>query len=116
MNFIPCRVVAHDSETATVELTNGCQLKIADRHGLEGECVVAVRPEDITLSRTGAVECRIEVRNYLGNLIDYKISAGTQIIRVQTANTAVYEEGAGLTFTIERASLLPSFEARQSRA
>lgn len=111
MNFIPCRVIGHDSETATVELTNGRQLKIADHHGRQGECMIAVRPEDIVLSRTGAIDCQIEVRNYLGNLVDYKIRAGTQVIRVQTPNTAIFEEGDRLTFTIQRASLLAALDA-----
>ena len=65
-----------------------------------------LRPEDIVLGRDGEIPCRVEVRNYMGNLIDYRVSAARQILRVQTPNTEIFEEGDELGFTINRAMLL----------
>jgi iron(III) transport system ATP-binding protein len=112
MNFLSCRVVERSADTATVEFLGGCRLTIADRSGQDGECTVAARPEDIVLSSSGTVPCCIEVRNYLGNLIDYKVKAHDQVLRVQTPNTYIFEEGENLALAIQRAMLLPSFTAK----
>lgn len=105
MNFLPCRVVERLANAATVELLNGHSLTISDHSGQVGECTLAVRPEDITLSRTGPMACRVEVRNFLGNLIDYKVRAGGQTLQVQTPNSEMYAEGEELAITIHRAML-----------
>jgi iron(III) transport system ATP-binding protein len=105
MNFLPGRVVERTAEEATVELFGGYRLTIPDQGGQNGECTVAVRPEDITLSRTGSIRCRVEVRNYLGNLIDYKVYVANEMLRVQTPKTDIFEEGDELGLTIHRAML-----------
>jgi iron(III) transport system ATP-binding protein len=114
MNFFSGRVVERTRETATVELLGGYRLKINDRSGRDGECTVAARPEDITLGPSGGISCLIEVRNYLGNLIDYKVKAEDHVLRVQTPNTEIFEEGEKLALTIQRAMLLPSWSAEQT--
>lgn len=105
MNFLPCRVVGRRHEAVTVEVFGRHRVTATDHGGQEGPCLLAARPEDIGLSRTGPIPCRVEMRNYLGNLIDYKVRAGTEILRVQTPNTEVFEEGEELGFTIGRAML-----------
>jgi iron(III) transport system ATP-binding protein len=105
MNFLPCYVVDRSRETATVELQGGHRVTIADRSSHAGACTIAARPEDITLDRAGQIPCQVEVRNYLGNLIDYKVRAGDETLRVQTRNTEVFEEGDKLGVTIHRALL-----------
>lgn len=105
MNFLPCRVVERSAGTATVELQGSHRMTIADRSSHDGTCTIAARPEDITLDPAGQIPCQVEVRNYLGNLIDYKVRAGEQILRVQTRNTEVFEEGDKLGLTIHRAML-----------
>jgi iron(III) transport system ATP-binding protein len=105
MNFIPGRILGRDGEQATVEFLGGHRINVAARSGLSGECVVAVRPEDISLSRTGSIRCRVEVRNYAGNLIDYKVRSGDEALRVQTPNTEVFNEGEELYVTIHKAML-----------
>lgn len=47
----------------------------------------------------------MEVRNYLGNLIDYKVLTSGRTLRVQTPNTEIFEEGEELGLTIHRAML-----------
>ncbi len=105
MNFLPCRVISRNAEGAAVEVLGGHRLTIADRSTHDGECTLAVRPEDITVSRTGQIRCRVEARNYLGNLIDYKVLASGRTLRVQTPNTEIFEEGEELGLTIHRAML-----------
>jgi ABC-type Fe3+/spermidine/putrescine transport system ATPase subunit len=77
---------------------------------LTGECVVAVRPEDISLSQAGPIRCRVEVSNYSGHLIDYKVRADGVVLRVQTPKT-IYKEGEELGFKIERAMLFAAHES-----
>jgi ABC-type Fe3+/spermidine/putrescine transport system ATPase subunit len=111
MNFVPGRIISREGEVATVELLSGHRLSVADRSDLRGECFVAVRPEDISLSPAGSIRCQVEVRSYAGHLIDYKIRAEGVVLRVQTAKTEIYQEGDEVGFAIERALL---FAARES--
>jgi len=111
MNFVPGRILSRNGEEATVEFLSGHRLSVADRSGLSGECVVAVRPEDISLGQTGPIRCRVEVRNYAGHLIDYKVRADGAVLRVQTAKTEVYKEGEELGLAVQQAIL---FAARES--
>lgn len=114
MNFLPGRVLGRSGEEATVEFLGGHRLNVADRSGLSGGCVVAVRPEDITLSLTGPIRCRVEVRNYSGNLVDYKVRADDAVLRVQTPKTEIFAEGKELGITIHRAMLFQLGEGRGS--
>jgi iron(III) transport system ATP-binding protein len=111
MNFVPGRIVGRSGEQATVEFLGSHRLNVIDRNGLTGECVVAVRPEDIFLSQTGAIRCQVQVSSYSGHLIDYKVRADGVVLRVQTPKTAFYKEGEELGVTIARAML---FAARES--
>jgi len=105
MNFVPARVVSRKGEEAVVEFLGSHRLNVIDGSGVSGECVVAVRPEDISLSQTGTIRCRVEVSSYSGHLIDYKVTADGAVLRVQTSKTAIYKEGAELGLTIDRAML-----------
>ena len=111
MNFVPGRIVSRREQAATVEFLGSHRLDVMDRSGVTGECVVAVRPEDIALSPAGSIRCRVEVSSYSGHLIDYKVRADGVVLRVQTPKTAIYKEGEELGFVIERAML---FAARPS--
>jgi iron(III) transport system ATP-binding protein len=111
MNFVPGRIINRAGESATVEFLSGHRLSVADRGELSGECLVAVRPEDISLSPAGPIRCRVEVRSYAGHLIDYKVRADGAVLRVQTAKTEIYQEGEEVGFAVERALL---FAARES--
>ncbi|HXG50690.1 MAG TPA: ABC transporter ATP-binding protein [candidate division Zixibacteria bacterium] len=105
MNFIPCSVVAREGETAVVELAGGARLEVLDPRGHRGRCTLAVRPEDITFDGSGPIACRIEMRSYLGNLIDYRVRADGETLRVQTSNAADFREGQELRLTIHKAML-----------
>jgi ABC-type Fe3+/spermidine/putrescine transport system ATPase subunit len=116
MNFVPARILSRSGDQATIEFLGSHRLNVIDRSGLSGACVVAVRPEDICLSPAGPIRCRVEVSNYSGHLIDYKVRADGAVLRVQTPKTAIYRDGAELGFTIERAMLFAARESEGSAA
>ena len=105
MNFLPCSVVARDGDMAIVELLGGVRVTVSDPARHQGRCILAVRPEDISLDRVGPIPCRVEMRSYLGSLIDYRVRAGPEPLRVQTASTASFSEGEQLGLAIQRAML-----------
>jgi iron(III) transport system ATP-binding protein len=105
MNFIPGRILGRSEEAAMVEFLGGHRLNVTDRSSLSGDCIVAVRPEDISLGPKGPIRCRVEVRNYSGHLIDYKVRADGGVLRVQTAKNEIYPEGEELGLSIHRAML-----------
>jgi iron(III) transport system ATP-binding protein len=111
MNFVPGRIVDRSTEEATVEFLGAHRLRVSDRSRLSGACVVAVRPEDISLGTAGAIRCRVEISSYSGHLIDYKVSVNGALLRVQTPKTAIYREGDELGLTVDRAML---FAARET--
>lgn len=116
MNFVPGLIVDRKGEQVVVEFFGGHRLDVRDRSSLKGECVIAIRPEDIFLSSAGAVRCRVEVSSYSGHLIDYKVSINGAVLRVQSPKTAIYQEGVELGLTIERAILFGAREADQASA
>jgi iron(III) transport system ATP-binding protein len=105
MNFLPARIVDRSEERTMLEIFGGHRLGIPERTRLSGECLLAVRPEDISLGAAGAIPCRVEVSSYSGHLIDYKIRTDGAVLRVQTPKTEIYREGQELGFNIERAIL-----------
>jgi iron(III) transport system ATP-binding protein len=111
MNFFPGRILARNREQATIEFLGGHRLTVADSHDLSGDCLVAVRPEDISLSPTGPIRCRVEVRSYTGHLIDYKVRADGAVVRVQTVNTEIFQEGEELGMAVHRAMLFAGSES-----
>ncbi|HTN72376.1 MAG TPA: TOBE domain-containing protein, partial [Methylomirabilota bacterium] len=108
------RILGRDGDAVTVEFLGSHRLDVTDRKRLSGNCVVAVRPEDISLGQTGPIRGRVEVRNYSGHLIDYKFRADGNVLRVQTPNTEIFREGEELGITIHRAMLFtaPETESR----
>jgi iron(III) transport system ATP-binding protein len=115
MNFIPGRIVGRSGEACTVEILGGYRVNAVNQSAFDGECTVAVRPEDISLSLAGPLRCRIEVRNYSGHLIDYQISSRGTLLRVQTPKTTIYQEGEEIGFAIERALLFAAAQDSSSR-
>ena len=108
MNFLPATVLAHEGAAARVAV-EGAEWPAENPSRLTGTALMAVRPEDIELGATPGVPARVEVRNFLCNLVEYKIrlTSGTAV-RVQGASSVVYEEGASVTMGIHRGIL---FEA-----
>jgi iron(III) transport system ATP-binding protein len=111
MNFLAGRILSRNGKEATVEFLGSHRLNVADGGELTGQCVVAVRPEDISLSRTGPIRCRVAVRYYSGNFIDYKVEADRALLRVQTPKTEILKEGEETGLVIHRAMLFAAPES-----
>ena len=63
---------------------------------LAGECVLAVRPEQITLSKTGGmVEGIMSPRFYMGDSVEYRVKVKDHIVRViqKGAGYNTYQDG-----------------------
>jgi iron(III) transport system ATP-binding protein len=114
MNFVAGRIVGRRGDDATFDFLGDHRLDVADRSGLDGDCVVAIRPEDISLSDRGLIRGRVEVRNYSGHLIDYKVKTDGAVLRVQTPKTEIYQEGEELGLAIQHAMLFAVAESRSA--
>lgn len=104
MNFLPGVVLARQGEQILVEML-GQRVRLVDRSALAGRVMVAVRPEDLVMRRDGDIAGTVEVRNFMGNFIDYKVRVADRTLRVQTPNSQVYTEGERVTLRVERALL-----------
>lgn len=94
MNFLKCRVISKHDDGVEIELSpTGYKLRIYSRSEIEGESLLAVRPENIILNDREGIPCVIRSRIFLGNMIDYKVEVNDQLIRIQTPMTQVYDEG-----------------------
>ncbi|MDQ7848772.1 MAG: ABC transporter ATP-binding protein [Armatimonadota bacterium] len=104
MNFLPGRVLARQGEQVVVEVL-GQRIPIVDRSALVGPVMVAVRPEDLVMGQEGHMAGTVEVRNFMGSFIDYKVRVADRTLRVQTPNAQVYGEGERVALRVERALL-----------
>ena len=112
VNFLEGRVVARQGEMATVLVGEGLPLEVALAPGTADRALVSIRPEHITLSRSGGgpgtVQGIVERRFYLGNQTDYFIQvAGTQIRVSAGALEESFAEGDPVTLRLERALAFP---------
>ncbi|MGH2373595.1 MAG: ABC transporter ATP-binding protein [bacterium] len=108
MNFLPATVVATEAGTARVAI-DGYQCRAENPGGISGRATVAVRPEDLDLGSGPGIPGRVEVRGFLGNIVEYRVRlAGGEALRAQAAPSAPHEEGAAVSVTIRRAMLFDS--------
>ncbi len=105
MNFLPATVVATEAGTSRVAL-DGYQCRAENPGGISGRATVAVRPEDLDLGSGPGIPGRVEVRGFLGNIVEYRVRLTSgAAVRVQAAPSAPYEEGAVVSVAIRRAML-----------
>ncbi len=77
VNFIPGKA------TATSVSINGIDAVFANTSKLEGDVMVAVRPENIDISKTqGHIPAKLLHHFYLGDSIDYRVKVGEYDLRV----------------------------------
>lgn len=110
MNFLPGTVLARQGQQVVVEML-GHRVRLDDRSTLAGPVMVAVRPEDLVVGRDGDMAGTVEVRNFMGNFIDYKVRVADRTLRVQTSNAQVYAEGERVMLRVERALLFAAEDA-----
>ncbi len=107
MNFLPAQIIAAEPGTARV-IVDGYECRAENPSGILGQAAMAVRPEDMTLGDEG-LPGRIGVRNFLGNLVEYKVELeGGLTVRVQAPPGEFHEEGAPVRVGIRRALLFES--------
>ena len=134
MNFLPGRLLGRDAAGAVVEVL-GRRLRLpaegpaAPSAGSAGgpsagsgggppaggPVLVAVRPEDVALDPDGEIPCTVEVRNFMGNVVDYKVRADGHVLRVQTPPGVTVEEGTHLRLRLTRVLLFPATEDAPDR-
>ncbi len=87
VNFVPGDV--RDDRV----FVRGTDVSFPNTAGLpSGEGVIAVRPENITLSRTGGMLTgTVKHRFYMGATVDYRIQVGEHILRVMTHGSMYHQ-------------------------
>ena len=68
-----------------------------------GAMTVATRPSEIKFISTGGIRGRVRRRTYLGEVVDYSIEIGEQLLRVQTSRGEQgFAEGENCSMRFER--------------
>ncbi|MGQ0570770.1 MAG: ABC transporter ATP-binding protein [Armatimonadota bacterium] len=105
MNFLPATVVSRKEGVARVAV-GGYECRAENPANLSGQVTMAVRPEDVELGAASGLPARIEVRNFLGNLVEFKVRlAQGAAVRVQASPSVSYDEGASVTLGLRRGIL-----------
>jgi iron(III) transport system ATP-binding protein len=105
MNFLPVQIVSRDGARARVRVED-YECPAENPGSLTGPATMAVRPEDMEIGALPGLPARIEVRNFLGNLVEFKVRVGAgAAVRVQAPPSAAFEEGDAVTVGIKRGIL-----------
>lgn len=107
MNFIPGRVVGSIESGVVLRLRSGAEVEIEGSSARSGDCVAAVRPEDIVLGAECGIECEVDVRIFLGNVIEYRVRIGEDLLRVQTSAAMRLEPGDRTVARIQHGLVFP---------
>ena len=107
MNFVPCTVVGRVRDDVKIRLRNGVEFLIEDSSAPQGECTLAVRPEDIILGVDDGIECEVNVRVFLGNVIEYRVRVGEDLLRVQTNASTRLEPGERAKIRVQNGLVFP---------
>ncbi|MGI6131053.1 MAG: ABC transporter ATP-binding protein [Bacillota bacterium] len=107
MNFVPGTVVSATEQGAIVRLRSGAEVSVRGSSPKTGSCTLAIRPEDIALGTERGVECEVDVRIFLGNVIEYRVRIGDDLFRVQTSASMRLEPGDCARAIIQHALVFP---------
>ncbi|MBI4523031.1 MAG: ABC transporter ATP-binding protein [Deltaproteobacteria bacterium] len=106
MNFLQCKVLSRQDHKVELELhSTGERLSISDAGVIEGEALLAVRPENLALDKELGVSCAVRARIFLGNMVEYKVSVGDELLRVQATTEQDYKEGEKLFLRVKKGTL-----------
>lgn len=77
VNFLPAEV------RGDRVFVQGTQVSFPNKENLaQGPAVIGVRPENLTLSKTGGMlQGTVKHRFYMGDAVDYRIQVGGQVLR-----------------------------------
>lgn len=103
VNFLPAEVKEDRI------FVKGTQVSFPNTAGLpQGEAVLGVRPENITLSRTGGMlQGQVKHRFYMGDAVDYRIQVGEQVLRVITHGSSYHQWADGETLYLDLDAVIP---------
>lgn len=103
VNFLPAEVKGDRI------FVKGTQVSFPNTAGLpQGEAVLGVRPENITLSKTGGMlQGQVKHRFYMGDAVDYRIQVGEQVLRVITHGSSYHQWADGETLYLDLDAVIP---------
>ncbi|WP_432642602.1 ABC transporter ATP-binding protein [Acidaminococcus sp.] len=103
VNFLPAEVKEDRI------FVKGTQVSFSNTAGLpQGEAVLGVRPENITLSKTGGMlQGQVKHRFYMGDAVDYRIQVGEQVLRVITHGSSYHQWADGETIYLDLDAVIP---------
>ncbi len=108
VNILDARVVSRDAGRAAVQLfgVHGpvVSVTIADGVASGPNVLVAVRPEDLTMSRGGAgTDAAVEQATFRGPFAEHVVAIGAERVRVQTLGRELFEPGSAVKLSIDGA-------------
>jgi iron(III) transport system ATP-binding protein len=74
----------------------------------DGPCTLVVRPEDVRLSDVGVaapVPAVITARLFLGNVLEYRVALGDQVLRVRAAANSPWGPGLSVNIQLDRVAV-----------
>jgi iron(III) transport system ATP-binding protein len=103
VNFLPAEVKEDRI------FVKGTQVSFPNTAGLpQGDAVLGVRPENITLSKTGGMlQGQVKHRFYMGDAVDYRIQVGQQVLRVITHGSSYHQWADGETIYLDLNAVIP---------
>ncbi|WP_303814626.1 ABC transporter ATP-binding protein [Acidaminococcus timonensis] len=103
VNFLPAEVKEDRI------FVKGTQVSFPNTAGLpRGDAVLGVRPENITLSKTGGMlQGQVKHRFYMGDAVDYRIQVGQQVLRVITHGSSYHQWADGETIYLDLNAVIP---------
>lgn len=107
MNFVPGTVISVTEQGALVRLRSGVEVNIQGSTPKTGSCTLAIRPEDILLGTVHGADCEVGVRIFLGNVIEYRVRIGEDLLRVQTNSSVRFEPGDRALAFVQHALVFP---------
>ena len=103
VNFLPAEVKGDRI------FVKGTQVSFPNTAGLpQGDAVLGVRPENITLSKTGGMlQGTVKHRFYMGDAVDYRIQVREQVLRVITHGSSYHQWADGETLYLDLDAVIP---------
>ncbi|MEW5867238.1 MAG: ABC transporter ATP-binding protein [Bacillota bacterium] len=105
MNFLQCQAIESHGDSVKVRLQSGDVVDVGYQGSIRGKCLLAVRPEDVVLSRESGLRCQVEVGIFLGSFTEYRVRVGNDALRVQTSIGAQFQPGETAFLQIEKGLL-----------
>lgn len=105
-NFLKGEAIGETNGNIRVKLVELEGSPIIEAHhrlgSLKKEVTIVVRPEDIEITPNGNIKAKIAKRTFLGNVINYIVSAGKDL-RVEAPKHQIFSEGENVKLRVKNA-------------